>query len=212
MAPMSSTEHPGTYDAQTRWMLLELAARSIQHGLSDGEPLQPNLLDYPTALRDLRATFVTLEMGGTLRGCIGALTPVRPLVEDVAHNAFAAAFEDPRFPGLASEELWRLEIHVSVLSPTEPLDCISEADLLRQIRPGVDGLILEDGGRRGTFLPSVWEQLPSPAQFFEHLRLKAGMPAGHWSDSLQVSRYTTQSFGAEITAILDARSRETVQP
>lgn len=146
----------------------------------------------------MRATFVTLEIGGALRGCIGVLEAIRPLVVDVARNAFAAAFEDPRFPRLTRAELPRLDIHISVLTPPEPMHFDSEADLLRQIRPGIDGLILEDRGRRGTFLPSVWEQLPKPDEFFEHLRHKAGLPGGYWSETLIVSRYTTESFGAAV--------------
>jgi hypothetical protein len=206
---MPSTEAQGTYSAEERRILLGVAARSIEHGLDQGAPLAPDPGDYPPALRALRATFVTLEIDHALRGCIGVLEAIRPLVVDVARNAFAAAFEDPRFTPLTREELPRLEIHLSILSPPAAMRFNSEADLLEQIRPGVDGLILEDRGRRGTFLPSVWEQLPSQAQFFEHLRLKSGLPAGHWSDSLRVSRYTTESFGASIQEAFQDRPAET---
>ena len=179
-------------------MLLAVAAQSIEHGLNQNRPLEPDPHDYPAALQALRATFVTLQIEGALRGCIGVLEAIRPLVVDVACNAFAAAFEDPRFPPMTSPELRRLDIHLSVLSPSEPMHFGSESDLLEQIRPGIDGLILEDRGRRGTFLPSVWEQLPRPADFLEHLRHKAGLPSHYWSDTLAVSRYTTESFGAPI--------------
>ncbi|UHD15218.1 AmmeMemoRadiSam system protein A [Thiocapsa bogorovii] len=179
-------------------MLLGVAARSIEHGLNQGSPLEPDPRDYPDALQAERATFVTLEIHGALRGCIGMLEAIRPLVLDVAHNAFAAAFRDPRFPPLTRAELPRIEIHISVLTPPQTMRFSSEADLLGQIRPGIDGLILEDRGRRGTFLPSVWEQLPDPREFLEHLRYKAGLPGGYWSDTLAVSRYTTESFGTSI--------------
>ena len=179
-------------------MLLAVAAQSIEHGLNQGHPLEPDPHDYPAALQAERATFVTLEIQGVLRGCVGVLEAARPLVLDVARNAFAAAFEDPRFPPLTRAELSRLDIHLSVLSPSEPMHLRSESALLGQIRPGIDGLILEDQGRRGTFLPSVWEQLPDPADFFEQLRHKAGLPSRYWSETLAVSRYTTESFGAPI--------------
>jgi AmmeMemoRadiSam system protein A len=129
-----------------------------------------------------------------LRGCIGHLEATLPLVEDVAENAFSAAFRDPRFPALRDTEYAALELHISVLTPAEPLDCNSESDLLRQMRPYQDGLILAEGLRRGTFLPSVWEQLPEPREFLRHLKRKAGLPDDYWSPSLQIYRYETESF------------------
>lgn len=143
-------------------------------------------------LMEERATFVTLEIGDQLRGCIGMLEACRPLAEDVAENAFAAAFRDPRFPPVSPTELDDLEISISVLSPPEEMVFSSEEDLLEQIRPGIDGLILQDGFRKGTFLPSVWEQLPKTEAFFEHLKLKADLAPGHWSDTLRVFRYTAE--------------------
>ena len=116
------------------------------------------------------------------------------LAKDVAENAVAAAFHDPRFEPLSIEEAEKLEIHISVLSPPEELNFSSEADLLEQIRPGVDGLILQAGGRRGTFLPSVWEELPEKEMFLMYLKMKAGLPTDYWSDSLRVFRYTAEYF------------------
>lgn len=205
---MSSTEASATYRDMERRLLLAIAAQSIEHGLNQDCPLAPDPNEYPEALRAIRATFVTLQIGGALRGCIGVLEAIRPLVVDVAHNAFAAAFEDPRFPPLTRAELPGLDIHISVLTPPEAMHVDSEADLLRQIRPGVDGLILEDRGRRGTFLPSVWEQLPTPADFLEHLRHKAGLPGGYWSETLSVSRYTTESFGGGVDDTFDGGQSE----
>ncbi|MBD9357158.1 AmmeMemoRadiSam system protein A [Methylomonas albis] len=175
--------------------LLALARQSIEHGLQTGRPLPAKLDDYPEELRQTRATFVTLERNGQLRGCIGMLEALRPLAEDVAENAFAAAFRDPRFPPLAAGELADLDVHISVLSPAAAMTFASEADLLAQLRPGVDGIILQEGHRRGTFLPSVWEDLPHPKQFLQHLKQKVGFPASYWSDTIQAYRYTTEMFG-----------------
>jgi AmmeMemoRadiSam system protein A len=120
------------------------------------------------------------------------------VVTDVAENAFAAAFRDPRFPPLTQAELQGLEIHLSILTPAQPLEFSSEDELIAQLRPGVDGLILEDEGQRGTFLPSVWESLSEPASFLRNLKIKAGLSADHWSPSLQVERYTTESFSTNV--------------
>ncbi len=174
-------------------VLVDVAWRAVRAGLDDGAPLVVRAADYPDQLRTPRATFVTLQRRGDLRGCIGSLVARRPLVEDVAHNAYAAAFSDPRFPPLARHELEGLDVHLSVLSPMEPLTFRSEADLLGQIRPGVDGLLLEEGRHVGTFLPSVWESLPDAETFWRALKRKAGLPADYWSPSLRVSRYTAAS-------------------
>ncbi|GAB4121853.1 MAG: hypothetical protein Fur0040_02200 [Sideroxydans sp.] len=143
------------------------------------------------------ATFVTLQQQGRLRGCIGSLEARRPLLEDVRHNALAAAFGDPRFPPLQAEELPHTDIEVSVLSPATPLDFYDERDALAQLRPHVDGLILQWGDHRATFLPQVWDDLPAPQTFLDHLKRKAGLDENFWSDDLRLSRYTVQKFGEE---------------
>jgi len=120
------------------------------------------------------------------------LQATRSLVEDVANNAFAAAFNDPRFPALEKQELECLEIYISILSPSEPIYFSCEEDLLKQLRPGIDGLILETGSHRGTFLPTVWQSLPEPEKFLAHLKQKAGLPDDFWSDTLKIQRYTTE--------------------
>lgn len=175
--------------------MLETARASIRHGLETGTPLRVDVAAYPPELQAQRASFVTLNRGGQLRGCIGHLEAIQPLIADIAENAFAAAFQDPRFPPLDPREYADLSVHISVLSPPEPMHFSSEEDLLRQLQPGVDGLILSDGGYRGTFLPSVWESLPQPRQFLNELKRKAGLPSDYWSDTLQVARYHTESFG-----------------
>ncbi len=176
--------------------LLDIAHNAISQGLGDFHGKLPVLGTLPAELMEKRATFVTLTIGGQLRGCIGMLEACRPLAEDVKENACAAAFDDPRFPPLTKAEFVKLEIHISILSPSEEMHFSSEADLLRQIRPGTDGLILQDGFRRGTFLPSVWAELPGKEQFWAHLKRKAGLPVNYWSDTLQVFRYTAECFPA----------------
>jgi len=175
--------------------LLDLAEAAIRHALLHGRALHIDPAAYDEALRMPAACFVTLKRNGELRGCIGSLEAHRSMVVDVAHNADAAAFSDPRFPPLREEELRGLELDISLLTPAEEMHFGSEQELIAQLRPGVDGLILEEGYRRGTFLPSVWEQLPQPTQFLQHLKLKAGLPPNHWSGNIRISRYTTQIFG-----------------
>lgn len=174
--------------------MLMLAAASIRHGLREGRPLPLTVAVLPQALRAPAATFVTLTRNGdrALRGCIGSAHAWRPLGLDLADNAYKAAFGDPRFPPLQPAEIGDLGVAVSVLTTPRPLAVADEAGLLRCLRPGVDGLILEDGGRRGLFLPSVWEALPDPHQFVAHLKLKAGLPPDHWSPTLRVARFTTE--------------------
>ena len=175
--------------------LLEVARRSIAHGLAEGEPLPVRAADYPDALRLVRATFVTLDLHGRLRGCIGTLEARLPLVEDVALHAYAAAFEDPRFPPVEADEAGLLELHISVLSPPEPMAVKDEADLLRQLRPGVDGLILGAGLHRATFLPAVWEDLSDPREFVRHLKMKAGLDPDAWPHGMRAWRYTAELIG-----------------
>ncbi|MBN2886377.1 MAG: AmmeMemoRadiSam system protein A [Chromatiaceae bacterium] len=200
---MHSTEGAGLYSAEQRRALLALALASIRHGLTHGRPARPNLDDYADALREPRAAFVTLHRAGALRGCIGSLEAEQPLALEVADKAFAAAFRDPRFPALRAGELADLALDISVLAPPEPLPVASEAELLGILRPGIDGLILSEHGRRATFLPSVWEQLPAPADFLAHLKRKAGLAASHWSRDMRFERYGSEAFGASV-AELDA--------
>lgn len=147
------------------------------------------------ALQAERASYVTLEQQGQLRGCIGHLEAVTALACDVAENAYAAAFRDPRFSPVSAQELDGLQIKISVLTPPEPIAFSTETELLEAIEPGIDGLILSDGTRRGTFLPSVWSQLPTREGFLRHLKQKAGLAPNHWSPRIRVERYRTESFG-----------------
>ncbi len=193
MAPTRSAK-PLQHDTADRSTLLALARASIAHGLEHASPLQVRPGDYGPALREERAVFVTLTQGGSLRGCIGHLEAVQPLVQDVAENAFQAAFRDPRFPPVQEDDLPTLKIQISVLSPPEPLPFDSEEDLLSRIEPGRDGLILRAGKARGTFLPSVWESLPEPREFLRHLKMKAGLGPDFWSEDVEIWHYHTESF------------------
>ena len=183
--------------ADIRRVLLETAWESLQHGLDRGFGLEVVDDGIPSPLSEPGASFVTLHRNGDLRGCIGSLEAHRPLISDVAHNAYAAGFRDPRFSPLQRDELVGLSLSISVLGKPQPISFVDENDLLRQLRPNVDGLILQSNTHRGTFLPSVWEALPEPVRFLEHLKAKAGLPPGYWSQDLRVWRYATESFGSE---------------
>jgi MEMO1 family protein len=178
-------------------ILLHVAAASIEHGLARGKPLSVDPADYPQALRDNGACFVTLKRNGQLRGCVGSPRAYRPLVEDVADNGFAAAFRDSRFPKLGPEEKQALSLSVSVLSPPAPMTFADEADLLNQLRPGIDGLIIESDGNRALFLPQVWETLPRPQVFLAHLKVKAGLDRNHWSPGFKAWRFTSESVASQ---------------
>lgn len=173
--------------------LLDLAGAAIEHAVR-GETLSVDLSRYTPGMRRQAASFVTLRRGGELRGCIGGLTAKQALVLDVVENAVGAALRDPRFFPVGPAELIGLHIHISVLSALVPLRFGSEAELLGQVRPGIDGLLLEVGVCRSTFLPSVWDTLSDPREFLRELKRKAGLPGDYWSTSVRVSRYTTESF------------------
>ncbi|HKJ70384.1 MAG TPA: AmmeMemoRadiSam system protein A [Gammaproteobacteria bacterium] len=172
--------------------LVGLAEAAIDHGLARGEPAAPELDGVPEALRAVRGAFVTLRREGELRGCIGTIEAHRPLAADVTANAFGAAFRDPRFPPVSAEERSGLTLKIEVLTTPEPLAFAGEEDLLAQLRPGTDGLLIEAAGRKGTFLPTVWEQLPEPRAFWTHLKRKAGLPADYSSAAMAVYRYRTE--------------------
>ncbi|AOV15937.1 hypothetical protein BJI67_01585 [Acidihalobacter aeolianus] len=192
MAPGPSPE--AAYAPEERARLRDIAAASIRHGLTQGAPLAVGLGTLPAKLREPRATFVTLERSGRLRGCIGTLEARRPLAQDVADQAYAAAFRDPRFVPLEAGELPDLELKISVLSPPEALSAEAARALPDTLRPGIDGLIIEDGPHRATFLPSVWAQLPDPQDFVAALRQKAGLPPAGSNPNLRAFRYTTEEF------------------
>jgi AmmeMemoRadiSam system protein A len=141
-------------------------------------------------LKSSGASFITLMLGSKLRGCIGTLRAHRALAEDIRANAVAAAFRDPRFPPLGAGEFSGVALEVSVLSALEPLRFSDEEDALRQLRPGVHGVVFEYGHHAGTFLPQVWEDFKEPSEFLAHLKYKAGLPPDFWDTEVRLARYT----------------------
>ncbi|KAA5606418.1 AmmeMemoRadiSam system protein B [Roseospira marina] len=178
--------------------LLRLAATSLEHGTLYGRPRPVDLTHEPPPLQAPGAAFVTLTRAqdDALRGCIGSVEARRPLARDVAEHGFNAGFRDSRFPPVDHDELAGLRLSVSVLTPPMPMPVTDRDDLLARMQPGVDGLILEDQGRRGVFLPQVWEQLPTPEAFLTHLMRKAGLPDTHWSTTIRIARFETRGIKA----------------
>ncbi len=170
--------------------LLAAARRTIAAEFGVATPAKTD----PAAMSEPGATFVTLTLDCELRGCIGSLEAHRSLGDDVRANALAAAFRDPRFAPLSAAEFARIKIEVSLLSKPVPLQFGDESDALRQLRPGIDGVILVAGHARSTFLPQVWEQLPDPRLFMAHLKQKAGLPTDWWSPNAQIFRYEVQKW------------------
>ncbi len=176
--------------------LLQVADLAINQYVERGTELQVDASVYGGALRAEAASFVTLRRSdGSLRGCMGSSVALRPLVCNVVSNAHAAATRDPRFDSLTSGERAGLQVSISVLSPLERMDVTDTTDLVRQLRPGIDGLLLVDDGRRGTLLPAVWDALPEADRFVAEVKGKAGWPVDYWSPTLAAFRYTAQSFG-----------------
>lgn len=140
------------------------------------------------------ACFVTLIHESDLRGCVGSVKARRPLVQDVRQNAIAAATRDPRFPALRPDELDRVVIEVSLLSALHEMSFASEADAIAQLTPGVDGVLMEYRGQRGTFLPQVWEVLPRSEEFFAQLKIKTALPCAFWSHEVRLWRYTVEKW------------------
>jgi AmmeMemoRadiSam system protein A len=175
-------------------VLLGLARESIDYGFDNQAPLPVRLDELPAALAEPAATFTTLRLEGALRGCCGRLEAADPLATDVAHSAFTAAFRDPRFEPLRRGEFAAISLEVSVLSPIESMQVADEADLLGQLQPGVDGLVIAEGPHRATFLPKVWESLPEPQRFIAQLKLKCGLPQDYWSSRLEFRRYRASTY------------------
>ncbi len=171
-------------------VLIEIAREAIGErlGLASARFRDDEWLALPAA------TFVTLHLEEALRGCIGSIDPRRPLGEDVAANARAAAFSDPRFEPLSVPEYGAIAVEVSVLSPRTPIEAASEAQAVERLRPGVDGVYLEFPGHAATFLPQVWENLPDPVEFLAALREKARLPARFWDPGIRLTRYTVEKY------------------
>ncbi len=168
-----------------------------QGGRSEGpdRPVAEPSVAALGSLGSLGSSFVTVEHGSALRGCIGTLEPVRPLVEDVTVNAAKAVETDTRFAPVRSDELSKLAVKISVLSEFAPIAFESRADLVESLRPGLDGLLLAAGANRGTFLPSVWSKIPDAAEFVAQLERKAGLSHNDWGAGVSAFRYATVEIG-----------------
>lgn len=184
------------FDDQQRELLLRIARRSIEHGLSAGELAALEGQDFPATLREPRSSFVTLMVEESLRGCCGTLEAPHPLIVDVWNNAYRSAFGDPRFNAIDEAELEVMTIEISVLDRLEPIAVSSEAELLAKLEPGRDGLLLRYRLHEATFLPVVWQTLPHKRAFVRQLKVKAGLAEDFWCSEVACFRYHTESFGA----------------
>ena len=174
--------------------LLDIAYQSIEHGLKNGKCMKLNESKYPKALQQPHGAFTTLKSKGVLRGCKGSIEFALPLVKTVAYSAFSSAFNDPRFTPLQPCEFAQLKISLSVLSPKEKISFTCEKEIIDKIQPGIDGVVLEYNGQKGTLLPSVWETIPDAREFFFILKQKAGFDRDFWDENIQAHRYTTHTI------------------
>jgi AmmeMemoRadiSam system protein A len=175
-------------------ILLGLAVAAVRFGLESGRARDFELAGFADSLKKSAATFVTLRVKETLRGCMGSLIERKPLATDVSDNAFAAAFRDPRFSPLQEAEFSSLAVSIAVLGPRVRMVCAEEEELIRQLRPHVDGVTLQCGTRSATLLPAAWGLFDSPQSFVDGLKRKAGVPRKFWSSDLIFERYETFGF------------------
>ena len=173
-------------------LIFDVINKSIQEGLKNGKVFNPDIKDYADHLKQKYAVFITLKLNGQLRGCIGTTEATSPLINAVAHYAHAAAFSDPRFNPLTSDEYKKIEISLSILTPATPIIFDDEKNLLDQLRPGIDGLIITKNNARATFLPVVWESIKDKKQFLAELKRKAGIKHNESPDAAW--RYTAEYY------------------
>lgn len=176
-------------------ILLRIAREALDASVREDILPEIQLSALPEPLQAKGASFVTLTIEGKLRGCIGTLEAYQPLALDVQEHAVAAAMQDYRFPNVHPSELSIIEIEISVLTPRIPLEYDGPQDLVHKLRPGIDGVVLQDGFRKATFLPQVWDQVPNPERFLSQLCLKMGASADLWrTKHIQVFTYQVQEF------------------
>ena len=192
---MRSMKHKDVLTDEEGRYLLQVARKTIDRALSGKEEDESNDFNDHPLFEEPRGTFVTLTMGGNLRGCIGHIIPRETLLEGIRINAINAAFKDPRFRPLTRDEWKRVKIEISILTEPETLSYSDGEDLLKKLRPGIDGVIIKKGYHQATFLPQVWDQLPRKEEFLTHLCLKAGLAGDEWKrGKLEVSTYQVQAF------------------
>jgi AmmeMemoRadiSam system protein A len=183
-----------TYSLEDRRRLLQLAREALILAVNEHRQLSP-LPELPPQLLEKAGCFVTLTLAGQLRGCIGNIFPDGPLAAAVASNAYRAALNDSRFAPVRSDELSRIDVEISVLSLPQPLHYDSTEDLLRKLRPKIDGVVLRRGAHRSTFLPQVWDKLPAAVEFLDQLAAKAGLPRDAWRQpDTEISIYHVEAF------------------
>jgi AmmeMemoRadiSam system protein A len=198
---MNTPEESAHITEEQGQRLINIARRTIAAKLGTlddpGQVVPDQDLAEPL-FRELRGTFVTLKIKGQLRGCMGCLTPSESILEGIQRNAINSAFNDPRFPALTAEELAEAAIDISILTSPQELAYSGGEDLLRKLRPNIDGVIIKKAQARATFLPQVWEQLPAPQNFLAHLCQKAGLAHDEWQKGeLDVSLYQVQYFNEQ---------------
>jgi uncharacterized protein len=176
-------------------ILLNIAPQAINDYFNGRDSIDVNklLVDYPH-LQNPTATFVTLTINGNLRGCIGSLIAHRTLIDDIIHNAKSAAFGDPRFRPLTKEEFQNTKIEISLLTSPQPIEYTNSADLKSKVTKGLDGIILKSGYNQATFLPQVWESLPSFEEFFQALCQKAGLSGNCLENKPQIFKYNVEKI------------------
>jgi AmmeMemoRadiSam system protein A len=178
-------------------VLAQLARQTIRKhlGLECTENIPRHVLEADV-FQQKRGVFVTLNKRGILRGCIGSLVGEQTIAEGICHHAINAAFHDHRFPRLSADELALLTINISILTEPQVLDYHDGEELLKKLRPNIDGVILSGiGGRGATFLPQVWKQLPLPEDFLCHLCRKAGLADTYWREgNPEIQTYQAQYF------------------
>ena len=195
MAESAAGQHALELDPPACSLLLDIAQQSVERGVMARYAGSIDPGQYPEPVCRILASFVSVYVDGRLRGCRGSLDATRPLVEDIWQNAYSSALKDSRFAPVATAELEHLDIEISVLSPLEELNVATAQEFLRLIEPGVHGALIRLGDLGATFLPKVWKGLPDKIEFFEQLRLKAGLPSDYWSPELTCFRYVAFDFG-----------------
>lgn len=164
--------------------VLDLCRKSIKY-----KNIDMKTLAYPQVFSEYGAVFVTLEKNGNLRGCIGSILPQRKLIDDIILNAQNSAYHDSRFSPVTKDEVDDLSIAVSLLTVPKPMKFKDEKDLLNQIRPNIDGIIIRDCGKQAVYLPSVWELIPDKKEFLNSLKVKAGLKPDHFSKTFEAYRF-----------------------